>query len=119
MGIMTQKAVSPRTKITGNFLLEHEIQHNCSVLFYEDPAWKESSMPFAHILLDKDENTVTINLTEINNLNETLFQMDKETYEEIVPISEDFENSLGNERQKASEEKGSTTDSSNEEDEEN
>ena len=45
--------------------------------------------------------------------------MDKETYDEIVSISEDFENSLENKRQKASEEKGSTTDSSNEEDEEN
>ena len=58
-------------------------------------------MTFAHILCDKD---VTIDLTEINKLNETLFQMDKETYYGIVSISEDFENSLENslenERQK-------------------
>ena len=75
--------------------LEHEIQHNGSVLFYEDPAWKVSSMAFAHILRDKDEKIVTINLTKINNLNETLF----ETYDEIFSISEDFKNSFENERQ--------------------
>ena len=34
--------VTPGTKIRGNFLLEHEIQHNGSVLFYEDPARKGS-----------------------------------------------------------------------------
>ena len=75
------------------------------MLFYEDPAWKGSSVALAHIVRDKDENIVTIPLTEINNLNVTLFQMDKETYNEIVSISEDFENSLENEKQKASEEK--------------
>ena len=95
--------VTPRTKIRGNLLLEHEIKHNGSVLFYEDPAIKGSSMALAQILCDKDKNIVTITLTEINNLNETLLQMDKETYGEIVSISEVFENSLKNEKQKVSE----------------
>ena len=76
---------------------------------------ERSSMAFAHILRDKDENIVTINFTEINNLKETLFQMDKETYDEIVSISEGSKNSLENEGQKTSEGKGSTTDSLNEE----
>ena len=64
----------------------------------------------------KDESIVTIHLTEVNDLSETL---DKDTYDEIVSISDNFKDSLENERRKASEEKGSTTDSSNEEDEEN
>ena len=37
------------------------MQHNGSVLFYEDPAKKDASIAFAHILRDKDENIVTIN----------------------------------------------------------
>ena len=46
--------VTPQTKIRGSFLLKHKIPQNVSVLFYEDPAWKGSSMAFAHILRDKD-----------------------------------------------------------------
>ena len=67
--------------------LRTKIRGNGSVLFHEDPAWKRSSMAFARILHDKDENIVTANLPEINNLKETLFQMDNETNDEIVSIS--------------------------------
>ena len=52
--INVSKDVTPRTKVRGNFLLEPEIQHNGSVLFYEDPV-KHG------ILRDEDENIVTIN----------------------------------------------------------
>ena len=56
-------------------------------------------MAFAHMLRDKDESIVTVLLTEISTLNETLYHMDKETYDEIVSVSYDFEYSLEQERQ--------------------
>ena len=56
-------------------------------------------MAFAYIRRDKDESIVTVSLTEISTLNETLHQMDKETYDEIVSVSYDFEYSLEEERQ--------------------
>ena len=55
-------------------------------------------MAFAHILRDKDESIVTVSLTEISTLNATLYQMDKETYDEIVSVSYDFEYPLEQER---------------------
>ena len=87
---MTKRCYSTNQN-KSDFFLKHEIQRNGSGLFYEDRPWKGSSMAVAHILRDKDENIVTINLTEINSLKETLFQMDKETYDEIFSISEHFE----------------------------
>ena len=56
-------------------------------------------MAFAHMLRDKDGSIVTVSLTEISTLNETLYQMNKETYDEIVSVPYDFEYSLGQERQ--------------------
>ena len=56
-------------------------------------------MAFAYMLNDKDESIVTMSLTEISTLNGTLYQIDKETYDEIVSVSYDFEFSLEQERQ--------------------
>ena len=56
-------------------------------------------MAFAHIFRDKDESIVTVSLTEISTLNETLYKMDKETYDEIVSVSYDLEYSSEQERQ--------------------
>ena len=78
--------LNPRTRIKGNFLIENSISDDDSVTFSEDPAWRGSAMAFAHILMDKDESIVTVALTEISTLNETLYQMDKETYDEIVSV---------------------------------
>ena len=91
--------VNPKTRIKGNFLIENKISDDGTVTFSEDPAWRGSTMAFAHILRDKDETIVTVSLTEISTLNETLYQMDKETYDEIVSVSYDFEYSLEQERQ--------------------
>ena len=55
-------------------------------------------MAFAHILRDKDDSILTVYLTEISTLNERLYQMNKETYDEIVSVSYDFEYSLEQER---------------------
>ena len=91
--------MNPRTRIKGNFLIENSISDDGSVTFSEDPAWRGSTMAFDHILRDKDESIVTVSLTEISTLNETLYQMDKETYDEIVSVSYDFQYSLEQERQ--------------------
>ena len=91
--------MTSRTRIKGNFLIEDSISDDGSVTFSEDPAWRGSTRAFAHILRDKDESIITVSLTEISTLNETLCQMDKETYDEIVSVSYDFEYSLEQERQ--------------------
>ena len=51
-------------------------------------------MTFAHILRDKDESIVTVNLAELNMLGGTFYKIDKETFLELVCVSQDFENSL-------------------------
>ena len=86
--------VTPRTKIKGNFLLESNTLEDGSVIFAEDPLWRGATMTFAHILRDKDESIVTVNLAELNMLGGTFYKMDKETFLELVCVSQDFENSL-------------------------
>ena len=55
-------------------------------------------MAFAHILRDKDESIVTVNLIEFNMLHGTFYKMEKETFHELlVFVSQDFESSLGKE----------------------
>ena len=81
--------VNPRTRIKGNFLIENSISDGGSVTLSEDPAWRGSTMAFAHILGDKNQSIVTVSLTEISTLNETLYQMDKGTYDKIVSVSYD------------------------------
>ena len=56
-------------------------------------------MGFAYMLRDKNESIVTLSLTEISTLNETLYQMGKETYDEIASVSYEFEYSLEQGRQ--------------------
>ena len=86
--------VTPRTKIKGNFLLESNTLEDGSVIFAEDPLWRRATTTFAHILRDKDESIVTVNLAELNMLGGTFYKMDKETFLELVCVSQDFENSL-------------------------
>ena len=84
--------VTPRTKIKENFLLESNTLEDGSVIFAEDPLWRGATMTFAHIL--RDESIVTVNLAELNMLGGTFYKMDKETFLELVCVSQDFENSL-------------------------
>ena len=86
--------VTPRTKIKGNFLLESNTLEDGSVIFAEDPLWRGATVTFAHILRNKDESIVTVNLAELNMLGGTFYKMDKETFLELVCVSQDFENSL-------------------------
>ena len=75
--------VTPRTKIKGHFLLESNTLEEGSVIFAEDPLWRGATMTFAHILRDKDESIVTVNLAELNVLGGTFYKMDKETFLEL------------------------------------
>ena len=84
--------VTPRTKIQRHFLLESNTLEDDSVLFVEDPLWKGATMAFAHILRDRYECIVTVNLTELNMLHGTFYKMEKETLHELVSVSQDFEN---------------------------
>ena len=86
--------VTPRRKIKENFLLESNTLEDGSVLFVEDPLWKGATMAFAHILRDKDESIVKVNLNELNMLHGTFYKMEKETFNELASVSQDFENSL-------------------------
>ena len=61
-----------------------------SVLFVEDPLWKGPTMAFAHILRDRDESIVTVDLTELNMLHGTFYKMEKETFLELVSVSQDL-----------------------------
>ena len=86
--------ITPRTKIKGNFLLESNTLEDGSAIFAENPLWRGATMTFAHILRDKDESIVTVNLAELNRLGGTFYKMNKETFLELVCVSQDFENSL-------------------------
>ena len=65
--------VTPRTKIKGKFLLESNTLEDSSVISAEDPLWRGATMIFAHILRDKDESIVTVNLAELNMLGGTFY----------------------------------------------
>ena len=47
-------------------------------------------MAFAHILRDRDESIVTVDLTELNMLHGTFYKMEKETFLELVSVSQDL-----------------------------
>ena len=47
--------ITPRTRIQGDFLIEHDSLDNGSTEFREDTQWKTVSMNFAHILRDADD----------------------------------------------------------------
>ena len=66
----------------------------------DDP--KKSSMNYAHVLLDSDDNAVTVFLQQCVTIEETAgsYKMLLETYNKRMHISETFEDSLQNLRQK-------------------
>ena len=57
----------------------------------------EATVAFDDILRDRDEGIVTVNFTELNMLHGTFYRMEKETFLELVYVSQDFENSLDKE----------------------
>ena len=86
--------ITPRTRIQGDFLIEHDSLDNGSIEFREDTQWKAASMNFAHISRDVDDQIVTVSLGEKTYLTRTVFLMDGETYKELQSLSDEFEESI-------------------------
>ena len=82
-----------RTKTKGKFLVE-KLRNNDNVIYLEDPNWKNSSMKNAHVLRDVDDNVVTVFLKKAVTIQGTSYKMPLEICQELVEISEAFENSL-------------------------
>ena len=59
---------------------------------------KNSAMNYAHVLLDSDDNAVTVFLKQRITIEETAgrYKMLLETYNKLMHISEAFEDSLQN-----------------------
>ena len=51
--------LGPRTKFQGTFLAE-KLCNNDNAIYLEDPNWKNSSINYAHVLRDVDDNVVTV-----------------------------------------------------------
>ena len=83
--------VSHRKKIVGNFLAETENNAN-TVTYYRDPNWMGGSMMFKDIIRNKDNDIVFVAMQRLSTPKGTFFRMGKELQEEIVCISQDFEN---------------------------
>ena len=86
--------ITPRTRIQGDFLIEHDSLDNGSIELREDTQWKAASMNFAHILRDVDDQIVTVSLKERTYLTRTVYLMYGETYKELQSLSDEFEESI-------------------------
>ena len=53
--------LGPRTIMKGTYLAEKQ-RNNENVIYLEDPNWKNSSVNYAHVSRDVDDNVVTVSL---------------------------------------------------------
>ena len=56
--------ITPRTRIQGDFLKDHDSLDNGSIEFREDTQWKAVSVNFVIILRDTDDQIVSVSLEE-------------------------------------------------------
>ena len=56
--------ITSRTRIQGDFLIEHDSLDNGSIEFREDTQWKAGSLNFTIILRDTDDQIVSVSLEE-------------------------------------------------------
>ena len=82
-----------KTKICGNFLLEHE-QGEEFYRFVEDKDWMNAKMVFAHVLRDDADKIVMVHLDKCVSLRSTVYRMNIETYEKLVSLSDRYEESI-------------------------
>ena len=82
-----------RTKTKGKLLAE-KLPNNHNFIYLADPNWKNSSMSYAHVLRDVDDNVVTVFLKKSVTIQETSYKMAFETCKELVEISVAFEDAL-------------------------
>ena len=89
-----RKKLRPRTKITGNFLTEQDGRDNGDRVFEENKEWKCGSMTFVHLARDNQENVVSLYLREEVTPKNKLFITSGDTFNEMVDLSREFEQSL-------------------------
>ena len=82
-----------KTKICGNSLLEQE-QDEEFYRFVEDEDWVNAKMAFAHVLRDDADKIVMVHLDKCVSLRSTVYCMNIETYEELVSLSDRYEESI-------------------------
>ena len=85
--------LGPRTKIQGTFLAE-KLRNNDNVIYLEDPDWKNSSMNYANVLRDVDDNIMTVFLKTSFTIQKTSFKMPLEACQKLVEISVTFDDSF-------------------------
>ena len=83
----------PRSKLRGDFLAKTSRDEE-NIFYAIDPNWTGTSMTYAHILRDSDDNAMTVCLDEIVTITETTYKISVETYNGIQEIAEEFEDSL-------------------------
>ena len=82
-----REELEPRTKITGSFLTtELDVEEN--------KEWKGGSMTFVYLVRDNQENVVSVYLREEVTPTNKLFIMSGDTFDEMVDLSREFEQSL-------------------------
>ena len=89
-----RKKLGPRTKIIGNFLTEQNVRDNGDRIFEENKEWKGGSMTFVHLVWDNQQNVVSVYLREEVTPKNKLFIISGDTFNEMVDLSREFEQSL-------------------------
>ena len=79
--------------LAGDFLVE-TARDDDNICYPLDPNWKNASMVYAHVLRDGNDRVVTLFLEEAVTVTETKFLISKETYNEILEMVEQFEDSI-------------------------
>ena len=90
---VSKASIGPRSKLRGDFLADTS-RNEENISYAIDPNWTGTSMAYAHILRDSDDNAMTVCLDEAVTITETVSKMSVETYHEIQEIAEEFEDSL-------------------------
>ena len=89
-----RKKLGPRNKIIGNFLTEQNVRDNGDRIFEENKEWKGGSMTFVHLVWDNQQNVVSVYLREEVTPENKLFIISGDTFNEMVDLSREFEQSL-------------------------
>ena len=91
-----QDSITPMTRIKGNFLTSEDHENQEIVLFMSDPQWRNGYMLFAHALRDMDDKIVVLQMATVVRDCEVIFSITKDTFDELIQLSEMFEQSISN-----------------------
>ena len=71
---VSRESIGPRSKLRGDFLAETSRDED-NIFYAIDPNWTGASMAYAHILLDSDDNAMTVCLDETVTITETTYKI--------------------------------------------